>query len=246
MSLANDPARALVPSVKIAAYSKIDGGRGNLVDSVVVPYEMSSLISSYSNCIEPEKTAAGSGSVTKFNYSLPSQIKLTLLLDDTTCFNSVAYLMSASDISDSVDKIIEKLMAMCQVIVGEEHRPHFIRVTPMQMPLVKGPTGGFGGLLSNMSIKNEIVDLLGNRVKATVELTFTECQSAKAADKSVGRSSPDLTHEMQIIGGDRLVNKVQRIYGSGEYVHAVAEYNQLDSIRELIPGQTIRFPPLDR
>ncbi|CAM3838940.1 hypothetical protein VA7868_02336 [Vibrio aerogenes CECT 7868] len=230
-----------VPMVHIAAYKKVDGGSGDLVGSIHVPYQKSSLVVDYQNCIHPEITATGSGSVTHFSHSEPSCLKLTLLLDNTIITTPEDLLTP-----DRIDNTIKTLIGLSHTIAGSEHRPHFIRVIPMMMPLDSNPTGGFGGFLSDMTIKNEIIDSFGNRIKASVDLTVTECHSLETANKLTNRSSPDLTHELQMVDGDHLVNRVQRIYGSGEYVHAVAESNQLNSIRELTPGQWIRFPPLDR
>ncbi|SHO56464.1 CIS tube protein [Vibrio quintilis] len=245
MSVFTDPTRAFIPSVNIAAYKKIGGGTADLVSSVLVPYDMPSLTTHYTNDIRSAKTAGGDGAVNQFNFSEPSEMKLRLLLDDTTYANAVAYLMPSNTIPDGVDAIVEKLLTMCHAIDGKTHQPYFIRVTPMQMPLVKGPHSGFGGFLSSMEIRNEIVDSLGCRVKATVDLSFTECKTAKESEKEIGRSSPDLTHELQTFGGDKLVNHVNQIYGSPEYVHSVAEFNQLNSIRALKPGKTVKYPPLE-
>lgn len=245
MSFVNDPTRALVPLVKIAAYNKVSGSMANLVDSVVVPYDMSSLKSSYSNCIKSDKTSAGDGAIGRFNYSEPSTMNLKVLLDDTTYSNIIAFGLPAMLIPDSVDKIIKKLFTMCHAISGDEHQPHFVRVTPLQMPMVKGPHSGFGGFVSSMEISNDIVDMLGNRMKATVDIAFTECKDAKTSDKDIGRSSPDLTHILQTVAGDKLVSKVNRIYGEARYVHAVAEANEFNTVRRLKVGGAVKYPPLE-
>lgn len=245
MSLFNDPTRILVPVVKIAAFKKVGGGVADLVDSIVAPYDMPSLTSKYANCINADKTAGGDGAVGRFNYSEPSEMALKLLLDDTTYSNLVAYAMPAALIPDSVDKLVTKLFSMCHAIDGDSHQPYFIRVTPLQMPMVNGPSGGFGGFLKSMEVKNEIVDMLGSRVKAKVDLNFTECKTAENSAKAIGRSSPDLTHDLQTYAGDKLINKVKGIYGSSQYVHAVAEFNQLNTVREITPGRSIKFPPLE-
>lgn len=101
---------------------------------------MPSLTTHYTNDIRSAKTAGGDGAVNQFNFSEPSEMKLRLLLDDTTYANAVAYLMPSNTIPDGVDAIVEKLLTMCHAIDGKTHQPYFIRVTPMQMPLVKGRT----------------------------------------------------------------------------------------------------------
>lgn len=245
MSFVNDPTRLLSPLVKIASYDKMDGTHADEMGSVLVPYDMKSLKSTYSNCVKPQKTSGGDSSIGQFNYSEPSQMNLKLLLDDTTYSNIVAFALPANLIPDSVDSIIKKLLVMF-AIEGELHSPRFIRITPLQMPMVKGPHTGFGGFLSSMEISNDIVDSLGNRMKATVDLKFMECKSATKSDTAIGRASPDLTHIYQTFGGDKLVNKVNKTYGDPDYVHSVAEANGLNTVRHLKVGGLVKFPPLDR
>ncbi|MEI8634199.1 hypothetical protein P4S72_23445 [Vibrio sp. PP-XX7] len=231
--------------VKIAAYNKVGGGVAALMDWIVAPYEMSSLVSQHSNCVKQEKTAGGDGAVAKFNYSEPSEIKLKLLLDDTTFTNLVAYVLPANLIPDNVDSTIKTLLDHGPRLMATRTNP-FVRVTPLQMPLVAGAGSGFGGFLTHVAVNNDIVDGLGNRVKASVDLTFMQVKTAEASNKEIGRSSPDLTHILQTYGGDTLVNKVQAIYGDPQFVHAVAEYNDLSTIRQITPGDSVKFPPLDR
>lgn len=246
MSVFNDPTRLLMPLVKITAHDAVGGTKSAEIGDILVPYEMSSLKSSYSNCIKSNKTAGGDGTITKFNYSEPSEMGITLLLDDTTYSNIVAYGMPNNLKPDSIDKIIGKLLKICHSIDGKSHQPYFVRITPLQMPMVSGPSGGFGGFLSSMNIKNDIVDMLGNRVKAKVELAFTESKSAEASDKQIGYSSPDLTHILQTYSGDTLANKVNEIYGNPRFVHAVAEMNSFNTVRRIKVGGSVKFPPLDR
>ena len=245
MSFVNDPTRLLSPLVKITSYDTIGGSVSNKLDSVFVPYDMKALKSTYTNCVKPQKTSGGDGGIVTFNYSEPSEMNIKLLLDDTTYSNEIAFALPPKLIPDSVDSIIKTLLKMC-AIDGEQHRPPFIRVTPLQMALRKGPHTGFGGFISSVEISNDIVDSFGNRVKATVDLKFMECKSAKQSDTEIGRSSPDLTHIYQTFGGDKLVNKVNKTYGEPDYVHSVAEANGLNTVRHLKVGGSVKFPPLDR
>ncbi|TDO96696.1 hypothetical protein [Marinomonas balearica] len=245
MSFVNDPTRLLSPRVKITSYDDKVCTRAHEIGSVEVPYDMKSLKSTYSHCVKQLKTSNGSGSIVKFNYSEPSQMNIKLLLDDTTYSNEAAFALPANLIPDSVDSIIKKLLVMF-AIDGELHSPRFIRVTPLQMPMVKGPHTGFSGFLSSMEISNDIVDSRGNRIKATVDLKFMECKSASQSDKQISYSSPDLTHIYQTFGGDKLVNKVNKTYGEPDYVHSVAEANGLNTVRHLKVGGSVEFPPLDR
>ncbi len=246
MSFVNDPTRLLVPLVKITAYSKVSGSIADQVDSVMVPYDMTSLKSGFANCVKSDAASGGDGAVASFNYTEPSEMQLKLLLDDTTYSNIAAFGLPANLIPDSVDKVIQQLITMCVTIDGDSHQPNFVRVTPLQMPMVKGPGSGFGGFVSSLEVTNDIVDMLGNRMKATVDIKFTECKDAKTSDKEIGRSSPDLTHIIQTFAGDKFVDRVNRIYGEPRFVHSVAEFNELNTVRRLKVGDSVKYPPLDQ
>ena len=58
------------------------------------------------------------------------------------------------------------------------------------------------------------------------------------------RSSPDLSHMVQVRDGDTLPLLCHRIYNDcGRYLE-VAKENKLANFRSLRPGTWLRFPPL--
>ena len=81
---------------------------------------------------------------------------------------------------------------------------------------------------------------------------FSAEDLAKSAELSyeeldrVTGGSPDLTHVRQVFAGENLVNKSLQIYEDPGYYLALAQYNELDSVRELKVGKSLTFPPLDR
>ena len=81
---------------------------------------------------------------------------------------------------------------------------------------------------------------------------FSAEDLAKSAELSyeeldrVTVGSPDLTHVRQVFAGENLVNKSRQIYEDPGYYLALAQYNELDSVRELKVGKSLTFPPLDR
>ena len=74
-------------------------------------------------------------------------------------------------------------------------------------------------------------------------------KSAELSDEELDRvtgGSPDLTHVRQVFAGENLVNESRQIYEDPRYYLALAQYNELDSVRELKVGKSLTFPPLDR
>ena len=246
MSLKTDSSRENLPLVKITGYSDIKRGKSKEVASIIAPYDPASLTSVFNNVVKPSNGVGSESGYGAFSHSESSDLSLTLWLDDTTFDSPLAFNKSRSSISDSVDKTIEKLFTLCADVDGDTHQPFFVSVVPSKMPMVGGASGAFGGLLYKMVIKNEIVDSKGNRVKARVDLTFKECLSPKQIKKKTGRSSPDLTHILQTTASDTLANKVQNIYGDVSTIYAVAEFNQLNTIRQIKNGEYLKFPPLDK
>ena len=56
------------------------------------------------------------------------------------------------------------------------------------------------------------------------------------------KNKPLLTHIVKT--GDSLTQLAKVVYGDESYYTQIAEYNNLDKFRDLIPGTEICFPPL--
>ena len=246
MSLFKDPTRALTPLMQLNSYKKIERGAANLTGTLYLPYDPQGMDSTFENCISEDTSISGESGSSSFKKAKSSDLKVSFLLDDTTYSNIVAYALPNMMIPDSADKIIKKLLDMCQAVDGVIHEPPYVTLKAFMMPMVNAVGGGFNGRLTSMTIKNEIVDLLGSRVKAKVDCTFKECLSDAQIKKQTGRSSPDLTHILQTLAGDRLTSKVNNIYGDPMYVYGVAKHNNLNSVRQLNIGEPLEFPPLER
>ena len=77
-----------------------------------------------------------------------------------------------------------------------------------------------------------------------VDETFVEQVEDSYRVKKERKSSPDLTHRRVVKAGDHLSLMCAEIYGDPSYYLQVAAANGLDDYRHLVPGQTIRFPPI--
>ena len=58
------------------------------------------------------------------------------------------------------------------------------------------------------------------------------------------RTSPDLSHRVQVCEGDTLPLLCHRIYGDASYYPEVARFNRLQGFRHLPAGLQLDFPPL--
>jgi hypothetical protein len=166
MSEFNDPTRLLFPRIKITAHSDVN--MRDIVGSLVLPYDASNMNASFSNNICDNEILGGQSS--------RNELTITFVLDDSTYSNLVAFALPNMLIPDSVDKTVTKLIELLHTPNKPDTNtgPNYILLKPMDMPLIDSPGGGFKGRLLNMTIKNELVTLKGNRVKAKVECTFKE------------------------------------------------------------------------
>ena len=246
MSIVNDPTRLFLPMMKVTGYSKIERGVGDAIGSVTLPYDPKNMESEFVNCICDHNTIGGESGESSFKKSNSSEIEVTFLLDDTTFSNIVAFGLPNNLIPDSVDKSIKSLLKICHSVDGKIHEPPYLTLKPLSMPLVNTAAGGFSGRLMSLKIQNEIVDMLGNRIKAQVKCRFKECLSDKQIKSITGKSSPDLTHVFQVKTGDRLTSIANNIYGDAEFVSSVAEFNELDTIRKMNVGAFMKYPPMER
>uniref|UniRef100_A0AAU6WLI4 LysM domain-containing protein n=1 Tax=Chryseobacterium endophyticum TaxID=1854762 RepID=A0AAU6WLI4_9FLAO len=60
------------------------------------------------------------------------------------------------------------------------------------------------------------------------------------------KNSPDLTHKRTIQDGDTLPLMTERIYGDSKYYLEVAKVNNLINFRQLVPGEELYFPPIEK
>ncbi|WP_298774535.1 hypothetical protein [uncultured Shewanella sp.] len=241
MSIFSDPTRAFVPVIKITAYK--DKAQTKKKGSVTLPYDHESLDVSFENCIIADNSIGGDSGASVFSKTKPSELKVTFVLDDTTFSNPVAYLMPNNIIPYSVDSKIKNFKALCHTQNPETNEPHFVAIKSMNMPLLDSPSGVFLGLLTQMKIKNELVDALGNRVKARVECVFKH--STVPEKKKPGVLAKALK-VATVVGGGSLVGMAAATYGSAALTAGLAAANGLNSLRKKIPGDAIKLPASDK
>jgi len=104
----------------------------------------------------------------------------------------------------------------------------------------------FKGVLSELTIEYKLFDNEGQPLRAIGKATFSESTSPKLAAATEGKNSPDLTHKRTVKDGDTLPLMTEKIYGDSKYYLEVAKVNGLINFRQLIPGQELFFPPLEK
>lgn len=104
----------------------------------------------------------------------------------------------------------------------------------------------FKGVLTEFTIDYKLFNNDGTPLRAVGKATFSGAVSKELAAKTVKTTSPDLTHKRTVQDGDTLPLMTERIYGDSKYYLEVAKVNSLVNFRQLIPGQELFFPPLEK
>jgi len=104
----------------------------------------------------------------------------------------------------------------------------------------------FHGKLTDLEIAYSAFKPNGQPMRACARATFTESKNDKKRTSEEGKNSPDLTHIRVVKAGDTLPLMTHRIYGDFSYYLEVARVNNLKDYRNLAPGTSLSFPPLNK
>jgi hypothetical protein len=137
-----------------------------------------------------------------------------------------------TDLRDSIAAL--DLVAL--KFVGKEH----------ETPIVKISWGTFlhYARVNSMKVEYTLFKSDGTPLRAKITVTFSEYKTQAEIQKEAAKSSPDLTHLVQVKAGDTLPLLCHRIYKDSAYFLAVAGINRLTNFRRLTPGTFLEFPPL--
>lgn len=172
------------------------------------------------------KTMGLAGSEAKFDRTLPETLQLKeLVFDGTGIVSSVA-----------VTDQIANLRSVAYEYDGSEHQPPVVQ-------LVWG-TLTFTGRITSIKCDYTLFKPSGEPLRAKVTIAMVEYSSPSAIAKESGKSSPDLTHLVEVKAGDTLPLLCYRIYRDCGYYLQVARFNGLHDFRQLKPGTRLIFPPL--
>jgi nucleoid-associated protein YgaU len=177
------------------------------------------------------KTLGQIGADTRFAAVNPDTVGFSLLLDGTGVVPKIP-----SEKRLSVEAQVKKLNDVVYQYVGPRHEPGHVRLLWGTLILY--------GRLTDMNISYTLFKPSGDPLRAKVTLNFNGFMSNKEAEAAAGRSSADLSHMVEVRGGDTLPLLCNKIYGDPAYYAQVARFNGLREFHRLKPGVRLRFPPL--
>lgn len=170
-----------------------------------------------------------------------SQLKFASVGEETLSFSIVIDATGAvpSESSGGTPGVAAQLRLLNGVVYdydGIQHEPSNVRVLWGQLI--------FFGRLTRLETEFTLFKPSGDPLRAKVSLSFLGAISKDAEKLVANRSSPDLSHVVEVRDGDTLPLLCQRIYGDDAYYMDVARFNGLPALRSLKPGTTLQFPPL--
>jgi nucleoid-associated protein YgaU len=167
----------------------------------------------------------------KFSAVEPETLSFSVTLDGT------GVVAPPTGGAKEVMELVNDLKKVVYDYVGTKHEPSRVRVL--------WGTVIFFGRLETLTTKYTLFKPSGAPLRAKLDLSFVGSMSKEEAALTANRSSPDLSHLVDVRQGDTLPLLCHRIYGDPGYYLDVARFNNLVDFRHLEPGRKLHFPPLE-
>jgi hypothetical protein len=215
---------------------KIDSFKKNF-ELMLNPSEFShehsiSYSDSNSGCDQSKSPLGRSALEPKFNVYEPEKVSFNLVIDGTGVVNLPVSGKGSQDVKTQV----QNLKNIVYKYDGNTHEPSVVR-------LLWG-SFIFYGRLTSMSVNYTLFKPSGEPLRAKITLSFTRYMSNKEEALRANRSSPDLTHIIEVKAGDTLPLLCYRVYKDCSYYLEVARVNNITNFREINAGDKLHFPPL--
>ena len=214
---------------------------------VALPFKAETLKLSLNNQINGACTIndiSGGGS---YQGGKPGTIDITFIFD-TTIYDDIISFAVGPDLDPDKDlkTLLKDLMDTVYSMESSTHQSRYLILKWGDMPMGNSKAGGFYCRLTNMDVNYTLIGGDGKPLVAEVQCQFQENLPKDTRDKLAGKNSPDLTHIRQVRAQDTLSEKTWSIYQDPGYMVSVARINNLDSLRRLEPGVSLKFPPLEK
>ncbi len=187
----------------------------------------SSYSHSYSIGYNKKEALGQLASDTKFSGIKPEKVGFDIVIDGT----GVVELGG-----DDVKTQVKSLTGIVYKYDGNNHEPNHVRL--LWGSLI------FFGRLESMSVEYTLFKPSGEPLRAKIKLGFTGFMSKEEEALRANRSSPDLSHQIEVKAGDTLPALCYRVYKDSSYYLEVAKANNITNFRDIAPGSKLHFPPL--
>lgn len=145
---------------------------------------------------------------------------------------------SSKQNKDTVQKRIRELEETLYNLVPDSHEPRYVTITWGEI--------SFSGRTKSIDYEYTLFSPDGIPLRCTVSLSFSSHLDPTASAKKSNVQSPDLTRVITLRAGESIAGWCNEIYNDPSYCHDVARCNGLSSFRDVKPGVSLIFPPLNR
>lgn len=220
----------LKKKLKISPCTVDDSGNVTVKDgdSFEVMLNPSSYNHSYKIGYSKKEALGQLGSDAKFSGIRPESVGFDMVIDGT----GVVALIGVDDVKTQ----IQNLRDIVYKYDGNNHEPNHVRL--LWGSLI------FFGRLESMVVEYTLFKPSGEPLRAKVKLSFSGFMSKEEEALRANRSSPDLSHLIEVKAGDTLPLLCYRVYKDCSYYLEIARINNITNFRDLIPGSKLHFPPL--
>jgi hypothetical protein len=173
---------------------------------------------------QPSGTSANAPS---FSNIKSQELSLEFFIDGTGVTTG-----QAEDVQQKVDNFLDK----AYTYDGKIHRNRYLRI-------IWG-TLVFDCVLKSADITYTLFNSSGKPLRATINGKFLGFVNDELRERTMDKTSPDLTHVRTVPGRDRLDHMTYQIYKTPDYYIDVAQANNLTTFRKLKTGAQLVFPPV--
>ena len=222
----------------IRAYAK-QKRTGRPLESIQVMFNPTSFSMQHENVFQDQQGGTRS-SQSHYSHGKSQTLSLRLIIDGTGVADfGVSTLLGLGQ--NSVARQVEQFLDACVRKNSDTHESNFLKIQWGKGPLQRG----FDCRLQSVNINYTSFDRDGSPLRAELDTRFIEDIDALKLANLERTNSPDLSHSRTVKRGDTLPGLCLALYGSSEHYIRVAQFNQLDDFRNLTPGDTLIFPPLE-
>jgi hypothetical protein len=120
---------------------------------------------------------------------------------------------------------------------GDIHRPNYVKIQ-------WGSDLSFNSVLKTFNTSYTLFRPDGSPLRAKISLSFAEYVSPKKKSEEEKKTSPDITHLVEVVEGDTLPQLCYKVWNTPFHYVKVAQYNNLNKFRQLKGGRNLIFPPI--
>ncbi|MEL6556585.1 MAG: hypothetical protein AAFQ94_00275 [Bacteroidota bacterium] len=211
-------------------------------NSFTAMFNPESYSQSYNNVYDLKQGINTIGQSLRYGKTLPETLDIKLLLDgngittDGIITPSIIPAANRFLNSSNVYNKVQHFLRITNHMDGDIHEPRYL--------VLKWGDLRFDCRLDSVNVSYTQFDESGSPLRAELDCKFLGDIEVKEKLKKSRKSSPDMTHYRVVSSHDQLPLMCEKIYGNPSLYVMVAMANGLNSFREILPGQSLYFPPL--